>query len=87
MKTDNEKLIKWIEESRWIDFQGNILTAPARQIADYLISKGTTIPVRCGECIYMEEAYEKNGFLICPASGMEITNTDFCSYGERKEND
>lgn len=54
-------------------------------IADYLISKGITIPVRCGECIYMEEAYEKNGFLICPASGMEIMNTDFCRYGERKE--
>lgn len=26
------------------------------------------------------------GFLICPASGMEIIDDDFCSYGERKEN-
>ena len=26
------------------------------------------------------------GFLICPASGMEITESDYCSYGEREEN-
>lgn len=27
-----------------------------------------------------------DGFLIYPASGMEICDDDFCSYGERKEN-
>jgi hypothetical protein len=27
----------------------------------------------------------KKGFLICPASGMEIMADDFCSYGERRE--
>lgn len=42
--------------------------------------------VHCKNCIYGEEAKENDkGFLICPASGMEITDNDFCSYGERKE--
>lgn len=42
--------------------------------------------VHCGECEYYKEAkVNKKGYLICPASGMEITERDFCSYGERRE--
>lgn len=42
--------------------------------------------VRCQYCAYFAEArVNEKGFLICPASGMEITGMDFCSYGERKE--
>ena len=41
--------------------------------------------VRCMDCKYYEQAKVNNkGFLICPASGMEITEADFCSYGERR---
>ena len=40
--------------------------------------------VRCGECCYWDKATVIDGFLICPASGMEITANDFCSYGKRK---
>ena len=41
--------------------------------------------VRCKDCSYWDKAtVNKNGFLICPASGMEITEGDFCSYGERR---
>lgn len=41
--------------------------------------------VRCNKCFYWDKAKSnKKGFLICPASGMEITADDFCSYGERK---
>lgn len=41
--------------------------------------------VRCGECKYRDRAtVNKKGYLICPASQMEITEEDFCSYGERK---
>ena len=44
--------------------------------------------VRCKDCAYMPEAkVNKKGFLICPASGMEITDDDFCSYGERRSDD
>lgn len=42
--------------------------------------------VRCKDCIYRRKAKANGkGFLICPASGMEITEDDYCSYGERKE--
>ena len=43
--------------------------------------------VRCKYCSYWDKAImNKNGFLICPASGMEIIEDDFCSYGERRVN-
>lgn len=41
--------------------------------------------VRCKECEYEKDAkVNKKGYRICPASHMEITDDDFCSYGERK---
>ena len=40
--------------------------------------------VRCKDCQYYQDAkINKKGFLICPASGMEISETDYCSYGIR----
>ena len=39
----------------------------------------------CKDCRYYQDAkVNEKGFLICPVSGMEITVTDFCSYGQRK---
>ena len=39
----------------------------------------------CKDCRYYQDAkVNEKGFLICPASGMEITETDYCSYGQRK---
>ena len=44
--------------------------------------------VRCKDCTYWDKAVvNKKGFLICPASGMEIKCDDFCSYGERKDDE
>lgn len=40
---------------------------------------------RCGDCAYSQNIKpNRKGFNICPASGMEITNADFCSYFEPK---
>lgn len=40
--------------------------------------------VYCKDCRYYQDAkVNEKGFLICPASGMEITEKDYCSYGER----
>lgn len=42
--------------------------------------------VRCKNCrYYPTEKVNEKGFLICPASGMEITEADYCSYGERMD--
>ena len=44
------------------------------------------VVTRCKDCAHKERAtVNEKGFLICPASGMEITPGDFCSYGEPKE--
>ena len=44
--------------------------------------------VRCSECEYGKKAtINDKGFKICPASGMETTDNDYCSYGERKTDD
>lgn len=41
--------------------------------------------IRCKNCNYFSKAtVNEKGFLICSASGMEITDNDYCSYGERK---
>lgn len=41
--------------------------------------------VRCRDCVYWRKAKTNSkGFLICPASGMEIMANDFCSYRERR---
>lgn len=47
----------------------------------------TALPIgRCKECKIKEKAtVNDKGFLICPASGMEIADNDFCSYFEPRE--
>ena len=57
-----------------------------RHKSRHLRVKITTAPVvRCHECAYKERAtVNEKGYLICLASGMEITDQDYCSYGERR---
>ena len=47
------------------------------------ISAADVAPVvRCKDCRYYQDAKTNpKGFLICPASRMEITEMDYCSYG------
>ena len=60
-------------------FYDDVVLAPTADVAPV---------VKCKECKYYESAKVNNkGFLICPASGMEITDNDFCSYGERRIDD
>lgn len=59
----------------------------AAHIIRWLVPTVDAVPVvRCKDCVHWREAVTNDkGFLICPASGMEITESDFCSYGEREE--
>ena len=44
--------------------------------------------VFCENCIYQKDAtVNSKGFIICPVSNMEITDDDYCSYGERRESE
>lgn len=68
---------------------GNYIEVEYGTFKDTLVKWNTrpAQPVgRCGECKAKEKAVVNDkGFLICPASGMEITDNDFCSYFEPKE--
>lgn len=40
----------------------------------------------CYECRYFEKLEPNDkGFLICPASGMDVTAHDYCSFFDKKE--
>lgn len=59
-------------------------------IAKEIIRNALTVDavpvVRCRDCVNVQSAkINKNGFLVCQASGLEITDDDFCSYGERRD--
>ena len=72
-----------------------------KQIADHLIKCGVTIPVRCNDCKKWESnaPYRLDGYCHNPKFHlhygkviercfMPLTKqTDFCSYGERKDNE
>lgn len=81
-----------------------------KQLADYLISKEVTIPVRCGECVHavpLDRNCELNSsiYMHCNQLRGELENNvwhkykkyykdyslvdrdDFCSYGERIEDE
>lgn len=101
MKTDREKLIEFVNEAH--EYCNTINCIGGEEcgydgqlycfehlLIDYLISKGVTIPVRCGECKYyfsdirkcdlhseMPDEYS-SGF------SFKMEPTDFCSYGERE---
>ena len=68
--------------ARYIDadayeFPGDLINEPTVDVVEV---------VRCCECEYGKKVtINDKGFTICPASGMEITDNDFCSYGERRE--
>ena len=70
-----------------VDFPGelspeNIGLSIARKAIDSLPAADVAPVVRCKDCRYYQTAkVNEKGFLICPASGMEITETDYCSYG------
>ena len=64
----------------------NIGLAVARKAIDALPTADVAEVILCKDCQYYQDAKtNKKGFLICPASGMEITETDYCSYGVRMD--
>ena len=50
--------------------------------------RGEKEVIRCKDCIHKDKAkVNSKGFLICPASRMEIYDDDYCSYGERRKSE
>lgn len=79
-KHDNKTL-----EQRDLSYSTLMIYEIAMEIDDAPIIDAVEV-VRCKDCKYYSRTKtNKKGYLICPASGMEIRPEDFCSYGERKE--
>ena len=88
--TDREKLIEWMSDIKNVcrntdckdcEKKGVYGDCQAHLITDYLISKGVTIPVRCGECIYNETG-------ACNLSEFNNPQYDknyYCRDGEKKD--
>ena len=75
---------------------GEVSSRTAKDIADHLIANDVVTVVRCKDCIYYEETFGKDsgkpcGYGSCGCTSQIITgiiyDEDFCSYGERKDND
>ena len=80
-----EKLIKLLGE---VQYLGGL----EEKIADHLIANGVTIPVRCKDCKWRKEWLNSGWFHCCNpylgmASGVQLKDDDFCSCGERKDNE
>lgn len=91
MQTDREKLIELIHIWSAMQLPTDCVSAEAmeKHLADYLISKGVTFPVRCKDC---KECIVRTlpdiGTIIsthCNLYSRDVNENDFCSYGERKE--
>ena len=88
--------VKWLNEEipkdpqdyiKELEAENKQLRRERDQAVEELHRNTDAVPVvRCKDCVYKASAEVIDGFLICPASGMEICDDDFWSYGERKEN-
>lgn len=88
--------VKWLNEEipkdpqdyiKELEAENKQLRRERDQAVEELHRNTDAVPVvRCKDCVYKASAEVIDGFLICPASGMEICDDDFCSYGKRKEN-
>ena len=66
------------------DCDGRI-TANMNVLADLVLREADPAVVKCGECRHSHKAtVNGKGFLICPATGLDITENDFCFLGERR---
>ena len=73
-----------LEEERPKTHTDAIENAPVRFDNGASEPVDTVTVTRCKSCRYARYAkVNSKGFLICPASGMEITPDDYCSYAER----
>ena len=84
MKTDREFLIEILRNEIMLRSDKD----PYEDLADQLISKGVTIPVRCGECRYKYEPVKCSLWIATEGDKVAFRyhGDDFyCKFGERKE--
>lgn len=76
---------KLIEIYRQLENAGLMVTAGKKSAAELMVSHDVVPVVRCKDCKSKHE-YSQAQF-YCYLTGMPIDEDDFCSCGERKDND
>lgn len=76
--TDRERLIELLDHKVDDDWY------TSEEIADYLLTNGVTIPVRCKDCRYCMS--DIHGLWCFNDYEHNLQPDDFCSRGERKNN-
>ena len=82
-------LLDALKTEEWAVILGNsfVRYMKAKALIEKIPAVDAVEVVRCKDCVYWGAAKANSkGFLICPASRMEIMATDFCSYGGRRAN-
>lgn len=83
-----EKIAKYVDEmskhlsTKDIDYYDALMDA--EDAIDDLPSADVVEVVRCKDCLSFR--YD-NGITYCAPMGVEMQPTDFCSYGERKDDE
>ena len=91
--TDKEKLVKLFEQKeRLLYGKGfGISETMYESVASYLIDNGVKIPVNCDECKHRrdDEDFATGHYCVKRPSngGYFCEDGDFCSYGERKNDE
>ena len=89
---DADALMKVIREhdyplrSHFNSTDNGMFTIGVQQAVDDAPTIDAVEVVFCKDCIYQKDAtVNSKGFIICPVSNMEITDDDYCSYGEKMD--
>lgn len=61
---------------------GTYTVEGADYIADFLVSNGVTILIKCNECVFFEDGTCKNAFGL-----LSFEENSFCAYAERKSHE
>ena len=58
------------------------------RLAEHLIANDVVPVVRCKDCVWYENGKSYDAYCNHPTDGMNYSaEDDFCSYGERKDNE
>lgn len=84
--TEREKLIELMCDERNPIWYGILSQADFEKFADYLLTNGVKIPVRCCECKHLINRWTTDKgktFGLCDKhDATDMPETEFCSFGE-----
>lgn len=85
---DREVMMAEINDAMDADGMGFIVGCTVKLYLKRQPTADVAPVVHCKDCKHFNRAeFDCKGFKICPASGMDVTPDDFCSYADRRDSD